>query len=211
MTTNWKTLYGFFRLSVFDEDPAGDNGDNGGGEGDNGGGDNGGQNRPLTQADVDAAVSSALARERKKSEKRSREAAEAARLKAMTEAERQAERLKTLEATVTELQAEKARATMAGTVRGMLSQAGVTGYTDDIVDTLVVADDADATKARVQSFTAAYKAAVAAGIAASVKGTTPRATGTGKPTGGMTKEDILKIEDPLERQKAIRANINLFK
>lgn len=207
---DWKTIFGLFRLSVFDEDQAGDNGD--GDDGDNGGSEEGGgQNRPLTQADVDAAVSSALARERKKSEKKSREAAEAARLQAMTEAERQAERLKTLEATVTALQAEKARATMAGTVRGMLSQAGVTGYTDDMVDALVVADDADATKARVQSFTAAYKAAVAAGIAASVKGTTPRVTGTGKPAGGMSKEDILKIEDPLERQKAIRANINLFK
>lgn len=163
--------------------------------------------RVLTQADVDKAVAAALGRERAKAEKRTREAAEAARLEAMSESERTAERMKQMERQIAELTAEKSRAAMASTVRGMLSKAGVSGYDDGIVAALVVADDADATKSRVDSFVKSYTEAVNAGIRKSVAGRTPKATG-GKPT--MTKAEIMKIEDPLERQRAIKANLSLF-
>lgn len=162
----------------------------------------------LTQDDVNKAVASALKRERAKSEKRAKEAEEAVRLQSMTEAERTQERMKQLEAQILELTNERAKNAMASTVRGMLSKAGVSGYNDDIVNVLVVADDADATKSRVDAFVKSYQDAVNAGIRKSVAGRVPKSTGA-KPT--MTKEEILKIQDPLERQLAIKQNISLFK
>lgn len=161
------------------------------------------------QARIDKAVASALKRERAKADKKAQEAREAERLKNMTQNERDAERLKTLEEEITTLKAEKARGAMASTVRGMLSQSGVAGYNDDIVNTLVVPDDADATKARVDSFVKSYKSAVNAGILAATAGRTPKSRIGTKPSS-MTKEQIMAIEDPIERQRAIKNNITLF-
>lgn len=161
------------------------------------------------QARIDKAVSAALKRERAKADKKAKEAAEAERLKTMTQAERDAARLQALETEVTSLKAEKARGVMASTVRGLLSQSGVNGYNDDIVNTLVVAEDADATKARVDAFVASYKSAVNAGILAATAGRTPKARGGAKPAS-MTKAEIMAIEDPIERQRAIKNNISLF-
>lgn len=192
---------------VFDE-PAAQEGDQGADAGNAGGADGAGTGgRVLTQADVDKAVAAALGRERAKAEKRTKEATEAARLEAMSESERTAERVKQMERQIAELTAEKSRAAMASKVRGLLSKAGVSGYDDGIVSALVVADDADATKSRVDAFVKSYQEAVNAGIRKSVAGRTPKATG-GKPT--MTKEEIMKIEDPLDRQRAIKANLALF-
>lgn len=194
-----------FNLRLFDDDGAEGGADDAGSDAGNDGSDE----EAAIQARIDKAVSAALKRERAKADKKAKEAAEAERLKSMTEAERQAERLKALEAEVTTLKGEKARGAMASQVRGMLSQAGVSGYDDAIVDSLVVADDADATKARVDTFVKSYKAAVNAGILAVTAGRTPKARGGAK-APSMTKEDIMKIEDPIERQRAIKNNITLF-
>lgn len=195
-----------FNLRLFDDDGADNEGTDDAG---NDAGSDGSDEEAAIQARIDKAVSAALRRERAKADKKAKEAAEAERLRNMTEAERQAERLKALEAEVTTLKGEKARGAMASTVRGMLSQAGVSGYDDAIVDSLVVADDADATKGRVDTFVKSYKAAVNAGILAATAGRTPKARGGAKPAS-MTKAEIMAIEDPIERQRAIKNNISLF-
>lgn len=190
-----------FNFRLFDEDGgADDDNDNGGGQA---------AEDAAIQERINKAVASALARERAKAERKAKEAAEAERLKSMTQAERDAARLQALETEVTTLKEEKARGAMASTVRGMLSQSGVNGYNDDIVNSLVVADDADATKARVDSFVKSYKAAVNAGILAATAGRTPKARGGTKPAS-MTKKQIMEIEDPIERQRAIKNNMSLF-
>ena len=203
-----------FDLRMFDE-PSGD--DDGGEEndGDDDGGEDGnddeGQGGTFTQADIDKAVSAALKRERAKAEKKAKEAAEAERLRNMSNAERNAEKLKALEAEVRELKGEKARGEMASTVRGMLSGAGVAEFNDDIVNALVVADDAEKTKGRVDNFVKAYKAAVAAGVKKAMGGSTPPDGNTRKRGKTLTKDEIMAVKDQTERQRLIRENINLFR
>lgn len=203
-----------FDLRMFDE-PSGDDdggeendGDDDGGEGDD---NDEGQGGTFTQADIDKAVSAALKRERAKAVKKAKEAAEAERLRNMSNAERNAEMLKALEAEVRELKGEKARGEMASTVRGMLSGAGVAEFNDDIVNALVVADDAEKTKGRVDNFVKAYKAAVAAGVKKAMGGSTPPDGNTRKRGKTLTKDEIMAVKDQTERQRLIRENINLFR
>ena len=201
-----------FNLRMFDEDGGDDKGGDEEGGDDEGGedaGENGG--KAFTQADIDKAVSAALKRERAKAEKKAKEAAEAERLKNMTEAERTAEKLKELEAEVAKFKGEKARAEMASTVRSLLGNGGVEKINDTIVNALVVADDADQTKANVEEFIKSYKAAVAAGIKAAMGGQTPPAGNTRKGGKALTKAEIMAVKDQAERQRLIRENINLFK
>ena len=203
-----------FDLRMFDEPSddddggEGNDGDDDGGEGDD---DDEGQGGTFTQADIDKAVSAALKRERAKAEKKAKEAAEAERLRNMSNAERNAEKLKALEAEVRELKGEKARGEMASTVRGMLSGAGVAEFNDDIVNALVVADDAEKTKGRVDNFVKAYKAAVAAGVKKAMGGSTPPDGNTRKRGKTLTKDEIMAVKDQTERQRLIRENINLFR
>lgn len=55
-----------------------------------------------------------------------------------------------------------------------------------------------------------YKANLEKAIKAELVKSTPRPDGKGGATAAKTKEDIMKIKDPSERQKAIAENLNLF-
>lgn len=73
----------------------------------------------------------------------------------------------------------------------------------------LVAEDADGTKAAVETFSTMYKEAVQKAVKDALKGKPPKAgNGGGKPS--MTKEQILAVKNPSERQKLIAENITLF-
>ena len=79
---------------------------------------------------------------------------------------------------------------------------------DELVMNLV-AEDADGTKAAVEAFSTMYKEAVQNAVKDALKGKPPKA-GNGGDKPLMTKEQILAVKNPSERQKLIAENITLF-
>lgn len=67
--------------------------------------------------------------------------------------------------------------------------------------------DADKCKASIDAIEKTYRAAVQAGVEERMKGTTPKRGGG---SGAMTREQIMSIRDPAERQRAIAANPGVF-
>lgn len=96
---------------------------------------------------------------------------------------------------------------MAKTARKMLADEEIS-ITDELLSHLV-SDNAEDTKAAVESFVKLYKAAVQAAVKDALKGKPPK-TGTGGGNHTMTKEQILAIKNPSERQRLIAENITLF-
>ncbi len=204
-------------LQLFTE---GDDGGTGDGNGD-GSGAEGGNNEPMSfddflaqegnQAEFDRRVNKAIKTAVTKSEEKWKaltddKLTEAEKLAKMTKEEKAEYRAKKAEKELEELKKMNARTELAKTARKMLADENI-NIPDELLSNLV-ADDADGTKTAVESFAKMYKAAVQAAVKEAIKGKPPKA-GTG---GGntITKEQIMDIKDPIERQKMIRENINLF-
>jgi len=201
-----------FRL-YFDEDGA-TGGDNGGGE--NSGGADGGE-KTYTQAEIDALLKAKddafdkkfAAKFAEYEKKKAKEVSEAAKLAAMTEQEKAEHELSQLKEEVNGLKREKTVSEMRSAARGILQGAGV-NIPDSIVNALT-ADDAETTQANVKAFIDVYKKAVQDEVKRQLaKAGTPK-VGSKAGGTGMTKEEILKIEDPIKRQKMIKQNMHLFR
>ena len=188
-----------FYLSQIFEEPEDNN------DGNDGNQDNQDSNaeKKYTDADLDKIIGAKLAKWQKEQEKK---ISEAERLANMSEADRTKAERDALQKELDDLKRANSLAQMHTEARKLLAADEIT-VADELVDILVT-DDADKTKAAVTAFSKAYKAAVQDGVKAALKGKTP-ARGGG--SGTLTKADILKVEDPLERQKLIKDNINLFK
>lgn len=204
-------------LQLFTE---GDDGGTGDGNGD-GSGAEGGNNEPMSfddflaqegnQAEFDRRVNKAIKTAVTKSEEKWKaltddKLTEAEKLAKMTKEEKAEYRAKKAEKELADLKKMNARTELAKTARKMLADESI-NIPDELLSNLV-ADDADGTKTAVESFAKMYKEAVQAAVKEAIKGKPPKA-GTG---GGntITKEQIMDIKDPIERQKMIRENINLF-
>lgn len=198
----------------------GDDGGTGDGNGD-GSGTEGGNNEPMSfddflaqegnQAEFDRRVNKAINTAVTKAEEKWKaltddKLTEAEKLAKMTKEEKAEYRAKKAEKELEELKKMNARTELAKTARKMLADEDI-NIPDELLSNLV-ADDADGTKTAVESFAKMYKEAVQAAVKEAIKGKPPKA-GTG---GGntITKEQIMDIKDPIERQKMIRENINLF-
>ncbi len=203
-------------LQLFTE---GDDGGTGDGNGDGSG--TGGNNEPMSFDDflgqegnqaefdrrVNKAIKTAVANEKEKWKTLTDDKlTEAEKLAKMTKEEKAEYRAKKAEKELEELKKMNARTELAKTARKMLADEDI-NIPDELLSNLV-ADDADGTKTAVESFAKMYKEAVQAAVKEAIKGKPPKA-GTG---GGntITKEQIMDIKDPIERQKMIRENINLF-
>ena len=204
-------------LQLFTE---GDDGGTGDGNGD-GSGTDGGNNEPMSfddflgqegnQAEFDRRVNKAVKTAVTNAEEKWKaltddKLTEAEKLAKMTKEEKAEYRAKKAEKELEELKKMNARTELAKTARKMLADENI-NIPDELLSNLV-ADDADGTKTAVESFAKMYKEAVQAAVKEAIKGKPPKA-GTG---GGntITKEQIMDIKDPIERQKMIRENINLF-
>ena len=197
-------------LQLFTE---GDDGGTGDGNGDGSG--TGGNNEPMSFDDflgqegnqaefdrrVNKAIKTAVANEKEKWKTLTDDKlTEAEKLAKMTKEEKAEYRAKKAEKELEDLKKMNARTELAKTDENI-------NIPDELLSNLV-ADDADGTKTAVESFAKMYKEAVQAAVKEAIKGKPPKA-GTG---GGntITKEQIMDIKDPIERQKMIRENINLF-
>lgn len=204
-------------LQLFTE---GDDGGAGDGNGD-GSGAEGGNNEPMSfddflaqegnQAEFDRRVNKAIKTAVTKSEEKWKaltddKLTEAEKLAKMTKEEKAEYRAKKAEKELEELKKMNARTELAKTARKMLADEDI-NIPDELLGNLV-ADDADGTKTAVESFAKMYKEAVQAAVKEAIKGKPPKAGAGGGNT--ITKEQIMDIKDPIERQKMIRENINLF-
>jgi len=81
------------------------------------------------------------------------------------------------------------------------------GLPDTFVD-MVLSEDAETTKNNIGAIKAEFDKAVEASVTEKLKGKTPNVGGG---AGSMTKSEILKVQDTVERQRLIAENINLFK
>lgn len=81
------------------------------------------------------------------------------------------------------------------------------GLPDSFVD-MVLSEDAETTKNNIGAIKAEFDKAIEAAVNEKLKGNNPKAGGH---TGTLTKGEILKVADTVERQRLIAENINLFK
>ena len=201
---DWAIRKRFFDLQMFADDGADGGAD---GNGADGAGDSatGAQDQKpaakYTDEDVDKILNKKFAEWQKNQEKK---VSEAERLSKMTAEEKAAEKLKALEDKIKGYEAAAARTEMAKQARAILSDKGIS-VGDELLANLI-AEDADATKAAVESFVSLFAAAVEKAVKEKVKGDTPR-TGT---SSGLTKEQILAIPNRVERQQKMKENAHLF-
>ena len=136
-----------------------------------------------------------------------RQQAEAEKLKNMTAAEKRDAEFEEMKARLATLEAEKNQASMLSTASDILKDAGIV-VSSKLVGHLI-AETADETKANVDEFVKLYNDAVNKGVKAAMKasGSNPKKGGTST----LTREEIMKVKNPTERQKLIKENMHLFR
>lgn len=155
-----------------------------------------------TDADIDKIIGQKFAEWQKKQDKK---VSEAERLGKMTAEEKTAERMKALEDKLHSYEVAAAKAEMTKQARAMLSDKNL-HIGDELLSNLI-AEDAETTKAAVESFISTFNAAVDKAVKDALKGEPPKAGSS----SGMTKEQIMNITNRAERQQKIKENINLFR
>lgn len=173
---------------------------------DNQGQDNQGQDKSsekkYSDKDLDAILDKRFARWKADQEK---EKAEAKRLADMNAQERaEAERDK-VQKELDELKAKNAIAEMTNEARKMCTEHNI-NVGDDLLSVLVD-QDADKTKKAVDAFVKMFESEVDKAVKEKLKGNGPKRGGSNK---GVTRESILNITDPMERQRMIAENMDLF-
>lgn len=131
---------------------------------------------------------------------------EAEKLAQMTKEEKAEYENNKLKKELEDLKRQNAKSDLAKTARKMLADEEI-NIPDELLGNLI-AEDAEGTKKSVEAFSKMYKDAVQAAVKEALKGKTPR-SGTGG-AGTMTKEQILAVKNPSERQRLIAENITLF-
>ena len=155
---------------------------------------------------INGIVAKALAKERKRNEVKTQKAVEAERLKNMTDEEKRAHELEELRKEIDGYKKEKAIGAMTKVARGILNDSKIV-VNDELLGNLV-AEDAETTKANVENFVKNFNDAVQKAVAEALRGKTPRLKDGSKE---LTKEDILKIKNRSERQKAMAEHPELFR
>lgn len=213
-TPKQKRIDRLMNLRMFDDDGSGDDSGDDGGED---GSDEGSGDGDDVQAKIDAAVAAAIEKQDKLWEKKFKErmakekqkSSEAERLAAMSESEKVNARIKALEDENAAMKAAAAKTAMATQVRSLLTDKGIVITSDVIIDSLIGAD-AEKTNEAVTAFAAEFEKAVNARVKEALKSKTPKG-GSAAGSKGMTKEEIMKIKNPLERQKMIAVHPEAFK
>ena len=131
------------------------------------------------------------------------EAQKLAKMNAQQKAEHERDKL---QKELDKLRGEKARAEMAKEARRMCADANF-NVSDDILSS-IIRSDGDTTKEAVESFIELFKGEVEKAVKDALKGNSFK-RGTGS-NGGVTKEDIMKVADSVERQRLIREDTDLF-
>lgn len=131
---------------------------------------------------------------------------EAEKLAKMTKEEKAEYKNRKLEKELEDLKRQNSISEMSKTARKMLADEEI-NIPDELLAHLV-SESAEDTKTAVEAFAKMYKDAVQAAVKDALKGNTPKGGSGGK--GAVTKEQILAVSNPIERQRLIAENIALF-
>lgn len=156
----------------------------------------------LTLSDSDLArIVDALAKRQQQAQ------SEAEKLAKMSAQERAEHERDELQKELDKYKRQQAVADMEKTARRLLKADGIV-IGDDLVG-ILIAEDAERTKARVEAFSRDFKAAVQEGVKDALRGKAP-ASGAG---GGskLSREEIMKVSNRSERQRLISENLDLFR
>ena len=196
---------------------------NGGGTGGDGGAGSGGEggNEPLSfddflkqegnQAEFDRRVQKAIDTAVSNAQKKWKDLhddklSEAEKLAKMTNEEKAAYRMSQMEKELNAFKEKDTLAEMSKTARKMLSEEDI-NIPDELLSHLV-STDAEDTKNTVQAFAKLFKDAVQDAVKDKLKGNPPKRGTGGK--GTVTREQILAIKNPSERQRMIAEHMELF-
>lgn len=131
---------------------------------------------------------------------------EAEKLAKMTKEEKAEYKNRKLEKELADLKRQNALSEMSKTARKMLADEEI-NIPDELLAHLV-SESAEDTKTAVEAFGKMYKDTVQAAVKDALKGNAPKGGSGGK--GAVTKEQILAVSNPIERQRLIAENIALF-
>ena len=159
--------------------------------------------KKYTDADVDKIINRKFAEWEKKQQAKVDEATKLAEMNAQEKAEYKASQL---EAELNKLKEKDTLAEMSKTARKMLSEEDI-NIPDELLSHLV-STDAEDTKNTVQAFAKLFKDAVQDAVKDKLKGNPPKRGTGGK--GTVTREQILEIKNPSERQRMIAEHMDLF-
>lgn len=193
-----------FNLQLFADD--GGEGGSGGDDPEDKPGDDGKEDKKYTDEDVNNIINRKFAEWEKRQKEKSAKAAEAERLKNMTEEEKRKHEMEELQKKIAGYEKEKAIGAMTKVARGILNDSKIV-VNDELLGNLV-AEDAETTKSNVESFVKNFNDAVQKAVAEALRGKTLRLKDGSKE---LTKEDILKIKNRTERQKAMTEHPELFR
>lgn len=158
--------------------------------------------KKYTDEDVNKIIDRKFAEWEKKQSKAKSEAEKLAGMNAEQKEKYENEQLKKQ---VEELLRKDALGKMATVARGMLGEKNIS-VSDDLIE-MLISDDAEKTKSSVDSFITAFQSAVEKAVKDALKGNPPKKTSE---PASITKEQIMKVKDPLERQKLIAEHMDLF-
>lgn len=156
-----------------------------------------------SDADLDKIINRKFAEWKAKEEKAVKEAERLAKMTATEKAEHQMkEAIKRAE----EAEAKLNRYALKNEARTILSEAKL-NLPEGLLD-ILVSDDAENTKTRIDEFKKLFTEAVEDAVKAKIAGNPPK-TKSGA-AARMTKEEIMAIKDPNARRKAIADNLEIF-
>ncbi len=202
----------------------GGSGDGGGTDGKNGagsGGEGGSGDEPVSfddflkqegnQAEFDRRVQKAIDTAVSNAQKKWKDIhddklSEAEKLAKMTNEEKAAYRMSQMEKELNAFKEKDTLAEMSKTARKMLAEDEI-NVPDELLAHLV-STDAEDTKQAVQAFARLFKDAVQDAVKDKLKGNPPKRGTGGK--GNVTREQILAIKNPSERQRMIAEHMELF-
>lgn len=162
------------------------------------------QEPKYTDKDLDDIIGKRFAKWQAQQQKAVDEAKKLAAMDAQQKAEYERDQL---QKELNELKKQASLSEMTKTARKMLLEEGIT-VPDELL-TMMVSDDAEATKVAVDGFKKAFQEAVESAVKERLKGEPPR-RGSGGGSASMTKEQIMKIRDPELRQQKMLENKELF-
>lgn len=204
-------------LQLFSEGGGGNPGSGDGGADGTGTGTTGNSNEPMSfddflrlegnQAEFNKRVQKALSDAQQKWRALTDDKlSEAEKLARMTKEERAEYKAQKLQKELDDYKKKENLAEMSKTARKLLADEEIS-ISDELLAHLV-SDNAEDTKAAVESFVKLYKAAVQEAVKDALKGKSPKAGSGG--SNQITKEQIMAIKNPSERQRLIAENIQLF-
>lgn len=201
---DWK-----WKLQLFAEDE-GDGGD------DNDGADDDSNGKLFTQEQVDALLkkrdedfdkklNKKFAEMQKKHQSELDEAEKLAKMSAEDKAKKE---MADLKAEMEKLKTANQKAEMMKTARSILADKKVS-IADDLLETLVTTE-AESTKTNVEQFAEAFNDAVQTEVKKVLAGKTPNGSKDNRDGVKITKKEIMEVADPIQRQKLIEENLDLF-